>query len=278
VKLSKKVVALSTTLLLLSLFLWLYPNEASANTYCNDCTNYADNLWQVASLGASTQVQVEPMHTVTYSGYVNGSWQDYYTAISNDLYFKDTQNSDSQCSLANGFCYVYAGYGQSSGASPIYFWGDNRPGSGFNFHYVADASIDTSHGTAITIQILRKPDTDKVKNQWTIDFIGTGNYIPTQTSTDNSMSYNYSGNYIIQGQAAYGPVNVISPLNTSNGSANNAEWRNSRWTTASYITYFETNDGFFIQGGSGNPPYAGWFYTPSVANPIDGGLMFTHCC
>jgi hypothetical protein len=274
VKLSKKVAALSTTLLLLSLLLWLFPNEVSANDYCNDCTNYADNLWQVASLGASTQVQVVPMHTVTYSS----SHLDYYTAISNDLYFKDTQNSDSQCTLANGFCYIYAGYGQSSGASPIYFWGDNRPGYGFNFHYVADASIDTSHGIAITIQILRKPDTDKVKNQWTIDFIGTGNYISTQTSTDNSMYYNYSGTYIIQGQAAFGPVNVPSPINTINGSANFAQWRHNYWMDANYITNLETSDGFFIQGGPGNPPYAGWFYTPSLSNPKDGGLMFTHCC
>jgi hypothetical protein len=161
---------------------------------------------------------------------------------------------------------------QNGGAGPIqYFWGDNRPGLGFNFHALnVDATPDI--GKYISLQIRKDIYTS---NEWDIIFNGTQNPIAVQYSTSNTMTAPYSGDYIIQGIYTRGAVNSNTggTNSTSTGIFTNNAYRNG---LQQYIP--QTQNGTIIQGGSGQPPYMGWYYLPSSSTTGDGGQMWTQCC
>ena len=280
--LSRKFAGFSALTLALTIVINLTPQSAQANDYCDTCENYAANLWQSTSYGARTDIEVQDIEN--YDVYTAGI-PERSTIISKPLYFKDTNNTDGYCTQKKGFCYIYAGYGRNGfgkaiGADPypdyIWFWGDNRPGHGFNFHAngIANSAVGSFGRILINKQIYDSNHPETLC-QWNITMVGSGVENTTSTSTDNCMKVADPGDYIII--SIYTDGNVLA----SGNYAQNARFVNtyaiSQQNGGQSLAPL-TTDGQIIQGGPYQPPYAGWYFTPSNDSNHTGGSFYTQCC
>jgi hypothetical protein len=257
------IVGLLAPLLLASL---LAPTGAGAAYDCGDMQNghcYSINRWtgtRGAFIGGDTTMYVASLNAGP------NSFLGLNSFINNEMWISDTHNPGCP---AND-CWVEVGYQDRNTDLPWYFWSDQRPGGGYNNHYVRQIP-DNEFGGWADLSIARDPNDATRWNVMIRSQVPGGTYT-VQQSAGNSML------------ADTQDIGMELAGRTGQASAPTATFTYNRWiwywNGSDYVKPYQTSNGILLIGKAGifagPPPYAQWAYTPS--NSQVGGTLWTWCC
>jgi len=176
------------------------------------------------------------------------------------------QQNNSQCSADASQCWVEVGYynDPGDGHTESYFWADERPGSPFYQHFIANIPAGDYNVPAL-FEISQTCGT----SCWNVSIYATREYYEAE-STNNSMNPTGQNSYIQIGMELAGS-------NSNAASSNPAYFTQNAWYNASNASwYFQTNSGIPGELISYAPPWIRQVTAP--ANGNSGGLYLTSCC
>lgn len=215
---------------------------------------YAINDWPGGPInGSSTEISV--VHLAC-----NGNCQagDF---VNNEMWLSDQSSS-------GGPYWVEVGYAvdkQDDGSAPEqYFWADDRPGQGYQIHYLANVPAG-DYGNYTWFKI-----------QWQTDINSycTSRYYPYCYDI-TVQSSNYSASPVeLNNTMTPNDINIGEELSGYSGaSAPTAYYIDNYWISTSNVGHYQTANGTITQY---KPPYGGWTTYPSQSST--GGTLNTHCC